>query len=176
MKPFRSFLGLMGVITMAGTACAADTAPLPVPDFGKIVDMAGAQERPDPKLHYRVIFAITKAAASPDKPNPSLDRVARFVNLLAHYGVPKDHRTIFAIVSGAATTIVRKPTVEGQVTPDTKLIEELTAAGVQVAVCSQAAHGHDLTINDLLPTVRMDVSAITTIAGLQARGYAYLPD
>lgn len=151
---------------MATAGQAAEMPTLAVPDFGQIVDVAGAQMRPDPKAHYRMVFGVTKAAAKPGQPNPSLDRVARFVNLLDHYGVPKDRRTIGAIVYGPATNVVRQPTAGASAGPDVRLIEELVAAGVQVAVCSQAAHAHDLAPADLLPNVRMDVSAITTIATL----------
>jgi hypothetical protein len=77
---------------MATAGQAADTPTLAVPDFGQIVDVAGAQMRRDPKAHYRMVFGVTNAAAKPDQTTPSLDRVARFVNLLDHYSVPKDLR------------------------------------------------------------------------------------
>ncbi|WP_454886369.1 hypothetical protein [Sphingomonas oryzagri] len=77
---------------MATAGQAAETPTLVVPDFGQIVDVAGAKMRPDPEAHYRIVFGVTKAAAKPDQPTPSLDRVARFVNLLDHYSVPKDIR------------------------------------------------------------------------------------
>lgn len=152
----------------------AETAPA-IPDFGKMVDVSGAQERPDPTLDYHVVFGVTRAAAKPDEPNPTLDRVARFVNLLTHYGVPKEHIHVVAIISGPATPIVKKA-ADGGAPPDVALIAELSAAGVQVALCSQAASAHGISAADLLPGVRLDVSALTTIATLHARGYAYLPD
>lgn len=82
---------------------------------------------------------------------------------------------IVAVVSGPATMIVHNSTGT-MPNPDAKLIEELNAAGVRIVLCSQAAHGRDLTAQDLLPHVRMDVSAITTIAALQMQGYGFIPD
>ncbi len=156
-------------------ARAADR-PRAVPDFGAIVDVPGAELPPDPKLRYRIVFGVTKAATDAGQVNPSLDRVARFVDLLDRYAVPPGHREVTAIISGPATAVVRKPTAGLPVSIDAKLIGELTEAGVRIAVCSQAAHGHGIATTDLLPGVHMDVSAITTIATLQAEGYQYLPD
>ena len=45
--------------------------------YGKTFPTDGAQTRPDAKLRYRVLFNITKAAPSPDKLNPSVEKVAR---------------------------------------------------------------------------------------------------
>ncbi|PZU09915.1 MAG: hypothetical protein DI605_09365 [Sphingomonas sp.] len=149
---------------------------LAVPHFGKIVDVPGAQERPDSKIEYRVVFGVTKAAPKRDQANPSLERVARFVNLLTHYGVGRDNIHVVAIISGPATAIVRKPDGGASQPIDAALIGELTSAGVRVAVCSQAASAHGIAATDLLPGVHLDVSAITTIATLQAKGYGYQPD
>ena len=167
-------LTAMTIIGLSGPAIAQST--LAVPQFGKIVDVPGSQERPDPKIDYRVVFGVTKAAPKPDQANPSLERVARFVNLLTHYGVGRDHIHVVAIISGAATAIVREPAGGASQSIDAALISELNSAGVRVAVCSQAASAHGIAATDLMPGVRLDVSAITTIATLQAEGYGYLPD
>lgn len=170
----RKILTAMTMIGLSGPAISQST--LAVPHFGKIVDVAGAQERPDPKIDYRVVFGVTKAASQPDQANPSLERVARFVNLLTHYSVGRDHIHVVAIISGAATAMVRKPDGGAPKSIDAALIGELNSAGVRVAVCSQAASAHGIAATDLLPGVRLDASAITTIATLQAKGYGYLPD
>ena len=90
-----------------GTSLAAqDNLVYPViPGFGGIVAVPSAAERPDPKLRYRVLFNVTKAASSPDKVNPSLEKVARFVNLL---GADKVHPAgdIAVIIHGPATPLV----------------------------------------------------------------------
>jgi intracellular sulfur oxidation DsrE/DsrF family protein len=172
MKKIAGLMMLMMAGAAAGTPASADT--LAVPHFGAIVDVPGAQMRPDASASYHVVFGVTKAAPASGSANPSLDRVARFVNLLAHYGVPRDHVHVVAIVSGPATGIVAKAGTTPS--PDAQLVAELIAAGVSIDLCSQAAHAHGLAQADLLPGVRLDVSAITTIATLQAQGYAYLPD
>ena len=94
----------MMAAAMAIPAASAQTRDGPaIVGYGKTFPTDGAQTRPDAKLRYRVLFNITKAAASPDKLNPSLEKVARFVNLLAIDGVKPSPGDIVAIVHGPAT-------------------------------------------------------------------------
>lgn len=84
--PKRALAALLlaAAMLMGGASLAAQGSlvyPV-IPGFGAIVVVPGAAERPDPKLCYRVLFNVTKAASSPDQVNPSLEKVARFVNLL----------------------------------------------------------------------------------------------
>src|SRR3546814_11610467 len=65
-----------------------------------------AAERPDPKLRYRVLFNVTKTASSPDRVNPSLEKVARFVNLLGPDKVHPATGDIAVIIHGPATLII----------------------------------------------------------------------
>ena len=164
-------------IAVSTTVSAADRPLQPaIPDFGTIVDDPTAQARPDPRLIYKVVFGITKAGAQTDRANPSLERVARFVNLLSQSGIPAGHIHVVAGISGAATPIVRRASPGASPSSDARLIDELTRAGVQVALSSQAAHAHGIAAADLLPSVRFDLSAMTTITGLQMQGFSYLPD
>jgi intracellular sulfur oxidation DsrE/DsrF family protein len=171
------------LLAMILPTSAMAAQPLAVPDFGAIASTTGASEHPDPALRYRVVFAVTKAAESPDKVAPSLERVARFLNLLAADGVHPKPGDIVAVISGPATLSVLsdKPYVartglKGDANPNLPLVEQLRSAGVVVSVCSQALHGMKIPTDEVAPGVRRDVAAVTTLANLQLRGYALIPD
>ena len=177
----RTAIAWLLAMILPTTAMAAQ--PASVKDFGAIAATTGASEHADPTLRYRVVFAVTGAADAPDKVAPSLERVARFVNLLAADGVQPKPGDIVAVVSGPATPIVladkayvARTGLKGSANPNLPLIERLRAAGVVVSVCSQALHGMKIPTDDVAAGVRRDVAAMMTIANLQLRGYALMPD
>ena len=168
---------------LAGGSCrAADAQVYPViPGYGGVVVTPGASERPDPKLRYRVVFNITKAAAEPDKPNPGLERVARFVNLLGADNVRPAPGDIVAIVQAGATPAILQNAAYAARTkeaenPNVALIAALAKAGVSVRVCSQAMAGHGITPDQVIKGIVIDDAALTTMANLQLRGFALIPD
>jgi intracellular sulfur oxidation DsrE/DsrF family protein len=165
----------------AGPSFAQQHRAPAIAPFGAAFATEGAMERPDPALHYRVVFPVTKASADPAKPNASLERVARFLNLLAADGVRVKPGEIVAILYGPATPVITNDAVYAAQTkapnnPNIALIAKLKAAGVVVAVCGQALQAHKYAVKDVAPGVRVDVSAMTTMANLQLRGWALLPE
>ena len=60
--------------------------------------------------------------------------------------------------------------------PSVDLIAKLKAAGVSVRVCGQALAAAKIARDEVLPDVQVDLSALTTVAALQLRGYALLVD
>lgn len=170
----------IGIIVMPATLSAQPMAPR-IAGHGAIAPLTGDETRADPALRYRLVFNVTKAAAAPDKVNPSLDKVARLLNLLGRDAIRPAAGDIVVIVHGAATPIVASSAVyeaktKAKLNPNLELIKKLRDAGVTVAVCSQALHANRITAKDLAPGVRVDLSAMTTLAALQLRGWALIPD
>lgn len=181
----RILAGLLLAATtlMGGTSVAAppDLLYPVIPRFGGIVAVPGAAERPDPNLRYRVLFNITKAASPPDQLNPSLEKVARFVNLLGADKVRPSPGDIVVIIHGPATPLIlqnapyaaRMKVAEN---PNVMLIAALRNAGVSVHVCSQAMIANKTTPDQVASGVVIDDSALTTLANLHLRGFALIPD
>lgn len=148
--------------------------------YGAITPMLDAANQPDPAIEYRVVFNITKAAVSPDKINPSLEKVARFVNLLGSNGVSAKPGAIVAIVHGSATPTIMTDAAYrakfGTANPNLPMIAALERAGVDMHVCSQALGGHRIGREAVAAPVTIDLSALTTLATLQLRGWAMIPD
>ena len=169
---------LLPVFMGAAAAMAQPSFPV-IKGHGGIQSTIGAGERPDEALRYRVVFNVTKPAAA-GKTNPTLERVARFVNLLGADGVRPQAGDLVAIVHGAATPSVMKDQAFkarfGSANPDLAVIAALRNAGVEVHVCSQALAGNKIVRGDVNPLVQVDVAALTTLANLQLRGYAMIPD
>lgn len=176
---------LLASVLLPSDGNAADRKPFrPLQGYGTTVNPADAAVRPDPALRYRVVFSVTRAAAKPGEVNPSLEKVARFLNLLGQDGVRIHPGDIVAVVHGPATPIVLTdaaylahagdPSI--RTNPNLALIEALRHAGVVVSVCSQALHGQKIEAREVAPGVRRDVAALTTLANLQLRGYALIPD
>lgn len=148
--------------------------------YGGIHSTSGTAERPDKALRYRIVFNITKASPAPDKINPSLERMARFINLLGAEGVRPMRGDLVAIVHGAATPLVMGDEAHrakfGVANPNIELIARLRAAGAEVHVCSQALAGNKIARVAVNRAVQIDAGALVTLANLQLRGYAMIPD
>ena len=99
------FLAVTMMVT-SGAALAADPRHPVVQGYGTISPMPDAKERPDRALRYRVLFSVTKAAASSDQANPNLEKVARFLNLLGANGVRPAPGDVAVVIHGPATSLV----------------------------------------------------------------------
>ena len=176
----RTLLALSIGLSVMPTTLSAQTSAPRIANYGAIAPLTGDETRAEPGLRYRLVF-VTKAAATPDKVNPSLDKVARLLNLLDRDNIRPAPGDIVVIIHGAATPIVTNSTAyeaktKAKLNPNLDLIEKLREAGVTVAVCSQALHANRISAKQLAPSVRIDLSAMTTLAALQLRGWALIPD
>ena len=88
---------------------------------------------------------------------------------------------IAVIIHGPATPLVLQNApyaarMKVAANPNAALIAALQKAGVSIRVCSQAMVGNEIMPNQVASGVEIDDSALTTLANLQIRGYALIPD
>ena len=178
--PFRRASLLLLAATLLGApSLAAPVFPV-IKGYGGMQPIVGTAERPDKALRYRVVFNVTKAPSASGKIDSTLDRMARFINLLGADGVRPDRGDLVAIVHGGATSSIMTDKAHrakfGVANPNIELIARLRAAGAEVHVCSQALAGNKIAKDAVNSAVQIDAAALTTLANLQLRGYAMIPD
>lgn len=169
---------LTATIVLAQGQALAQSA---VPGFGATHTAPNAGEHPSKSLRYKVLFSVTQGNGDTTKPNASLEKVARFMNLLAADGIQPMAGDVVAVIYGKATPIVMNTDAygarnNGAANPNLELIDQLKKAGVSVRVCSQALAGTSIAPESVDKRVEIDVAALTTLANLQLRGYALIPD
>jgi len=178
-RPLWSVVLALSLVTSTAWAGDGFWQTPTIAGAGKIHSMPQAAYQPDRKATYKVVFSLSKAGAKPTDVSPSLDHVARAVNLYVSAGVPLSHLKFVAIAAGAATPVVlndeqyRK--AYGVANPNLALIAQLRKAGVDVAVCAQAVAEHHFQYDWVDPKVTVALSALTTITELQHQGYALMP-
>lgn len=161
------------------TVCAGPAGAqqdLPVPGYPAARDVPGAGMLPDPATEHKVVFDAVRAADDVGDVNPMLVAVARYVNTLARYGVPRDKRRIAVVMHRGATPIVLKNEAfkarfDGHDNPNIDLIRRLHAAGVAFHVCGQGASAQDIDAGEILDEVQLDLWALTTMIDLGLKGY-----
>ena len=180
MRHVLTVIAAAAAIPAASALAAQSSAGPAIADYGRIFPEPDAANQPDPALRYRVVFNITKAPPEPTKLNPSLEKVARFLNLLAEGGVKPAPGDVVAIVHGPATTLVLTSEAYRQKygvdNPNLGLIDALRATGAEVHVCSQALHGQAIPRDAVASQIVVDVAALTTLTKLQLQGFALVPD
>ena len=181
MRTATAAAAMLLLALTTGLVQAQATARSGVPGFGATHTAPHAAERPSQSLRYKVLFNVTQGNDDTTKPNASLDKVARFINLLAADGVRPLPGDVVAVVYGKATPIVVDDAVyrvghNGAANPNLELIDQLRKSGVSVRVCSQALAAASIAPEAVDKRVQIDVAALTTLANLQLRGYALIPD
>jgi intracellular sulfur oxidation DsrE/DsrF family protein len=145
--------------------------------YGGVVPTPGAAE--PPRKGGKVVFDVTANAKEPGKVVPALERVAMLLNLGGLAGLKPADFQITVVLYGQATTAALSDGAYakngGGPNPNSDLLRQLKAAGVEVFVCGQALARKGFEPKDVRPDVRIATAALTVVMNKQAEGFAYVP-
>jgi intracellular sulfur oxidation DsrE/DsrF family protein len=169
----------LSVLALVGWAGSTYAQQLAVPGGPVARDVPGAKELPDPNRMYKVVFDIGKASPKPNEVSPGLVTIARYVNTLAKWGVPADHRKIAVILHQGGEEMIFtnqafRARTEGRDNPNIDMIKKLTAAGVSFRVCGQGVTGKKIDPKEILPEIEIDLWAMVAMVNLQLEGYVHI--
>lgn len=134
--------------------------------------------QPDTTMNYKILFFIVKND-HPKKVNFGLEHMAKMINLLHDAGVKQDHIHLVGIMTGRATACTVADSLYQKIyhinNPNDTLLTELTNQGhAKLYVCSQALAEMGYDGSYLNHNIKRALSAITTVAIYQLKGYAML--
>lgn len=177
-----------GIVALALATLLLPAAPLVaqdgfvagkvIPDFGKIATVES--DLPVPKDAVFKVDFDAHVRADRGKINPVLDAAARFINMHAAAGVDPDKIHLAIVIHGPAVFDVTRQAVydrggEPTTNANAALVAELLKHHVDIYVCGQSATAQKVAKSDLLPGVKMALSAMTAHALLQQQGYTLNP-
>ncbi len=154
----------------------ADNGPL-VEGYGRVftIEPDDVLFGPAPGRVFKVVFEAGLGAETPDRVDPALNNVARFLNMHGAVGVPKEDLQVALVMHrGAAKEALDNPGYQkrfGMNNPNLPLLEALAEAGVQIYLCAQSAAGRDMTWDEFASPVQLAFSAMTALVTLQQDGY-----
>ena len=147
-------------------------------DFGPTAPVE--QSEPVAKdTQFHIAFDVS-AAAEPDKINRTIESAARFINMHVAAGVPEENIHLAIVVHGGAAFDLTNAAFfaahkDGRANASAAAIAQLQDHGVEFYLCGQSAAAQGISNADLLPGVKMSLSAMTAHALLQQQGFTINP-
>jgi intracellular sulfur oxidation DsrE/DsrF family protein len=146
-----------------------------------VIPVADPTEVPDVKQDYKLLFEISER--NPDSTakeiNLSLDDVARILNLHYASGIPPKQIIPVVVLHGPGLDAVltnavyrKKHSIDN---PNIKLVHDLINVGTKFIVCGQALAFKGLTKDDVLPEMKVSLTAQTVLSNYQLHGYVLYP-
>lgn len=142
-----------------------------------VIPVADPTEIPDPKKDYKLLFELTaKNSDSLAKEiNSGLDEVARVMNLHVASGIPANKIIPVIVIHGPGIEAVmtnesykKKHSIDN---PNLQIIEDLKNARAKFIVCGQAMAFFEATKEDLLPDIKISLTAQTVLSNYQTQGF-----
>ncbi len=142
-----------------------------------VIPVDNPTEIPDPNKDYKLLFELTEK--NPDslakEINSGLDEVARLLNLHIASGIPAKRIIPVVVIHGPALRAIwvnerykKKYAVDN---PNVKLVQDLQNVGTKFIACGQAMAYNELKPQDLLPNVKVSLTAQTVLSNYQLQGY-----
>ncbi len=143
--------------------------------YGEVFTVESPDFKVDPNHEYKAVFDIMNSPESHDALNRSIETAARFLNMHAQAGVPKDKLKAAIVVHNAASKdIITNEAYQkryGSDNPNLGLIQALLDADVQVIFCGQSSAARNFPKEELIEGVQLALSAMTALIDLQGQGY-----
>ncbi len=145
--------------------------------FSGVIPVSNPTEIPDPKRVYKLLFEL--AGKNPDSLakdiNSSLDEVARILNLHVASGIPPKNIIPVIVIHGPGIEAVmnnesykKKHSMDN---PNIKIIHDMENVGTKFIVCGQAMAFFDAVREDLLPGIKISLTAQTVLSNYQSQGF-----
>ena len=176
---------MMRVLVLAALMATPAAAQLPAfhpgPVFADVAPIAtiDSDMAIPPGAVFKVTYDVT--AQSPvGTPNRAFETAARFINTHVEAGVPEVRINVAYVVHGKAIVDLLNPRAYaarngGKANATAALVAKLLAHRVDFYVCGQSAVGQGIAKTDLLPGVKMAISASSAHALLGIQGFTLIP-
>jgi intracellular sulfur oxidation DsrE/DsrF family protein len=176
---FRFFLALIAALLAAPLQAGEPSMGPVIEGYGPTYPMENRDRPLKSDFVYRAVFDIARYGDDPERLNPRLVSVARYLNMHARNGVPVENMQLAVVVHGAAVrNILNDEAYRSRFqvdNPNLDLVEKLHAAGVRIYVCGQSLAFGKVAKSELAAPVEVALSAMTMLTVLQSEGYALLP-
>lgn len=144
-------------------------------DYGPYYPIAEPDLTVTPDETMKVVFDITGISEDAKDRNRIIESAARFLNLHAANGLPVSHMKVALVIHGSASRDILKDDIYkeryGMENPNSGLLKALKEAGVDIYLCGQTAASRGIDREDVLPEVKMALSAMTALVKLQNQEY-----
>ena len=142
-----------------------------------VIPVKMVTEIPDPRMKYKLMFEIT--SSNPDsvakERNFSLVEVARVINLHVAAGVPLKNIIPVIVIHGSALNAISTNNYYREHykidNPNLDLISNLTKIGAKFIACAQAMVFFDFKTEELLPLVKISLTAQTVLSSYRLKGF-----
>ena len=149
-----------------------------IKDFGQTFKVENLDIKTDTTVTFKIIFDVSKTSEDKSMPNKYIVTAARFLNMHADAGVKKEQLKVAMTIHASAWQDVlnNKEYKEkfGVDNPNLKLIEALDSAGVDIILCGQTAIFRGLNKENVIPSVKFALSAMTALIQYQNKGYHFI--
>ena len=175
--------------TIAVSSClSAQSSPLPGQQMaGPVIQSTGMSFKVDdptfvipPNHTFKAFFIINAGGGDSAKVNEQVITMARYFNLHARNGIPEDRVKAAAVFHGNGWPAILNDSAfaarfGGKPNPSRKLVEELLQHGATLVLCGQTAGNRGIHREELLPGVKVAISAMSATEFLQSEGYQLIP-
>lgn len=158
---------------------AQEKKPGPViADYGAVWDIPNTDYPTDTTKVFKVMFDIMYSPEEPDIRNASIETAARFLNMHARAGVPQENLNVALVVHNKASKdLLTDAAYEkrfGMPNPNSEMLQQLIASGVEVIFCGQSSLSRNIPIDTTIEGVQLSLSAMTTILQLKDKNYTLI--
>jgi intracellular sulfur oxidation DsrE/DsrF family protein len=159
----------------ATTGAAQATYGPVLEDFGPVyyngpVDLVTPLDR-----DYKGLFEVADAPDEPDARSAAIETAARFLNMHAQAGVPRERLGAAVVLHGAAARYALSNAAYRERyevdNPNLPLIDALRSVGARIVICGQSAAARGYAKEELAAPVELALSAMTAVKVLQDEGY-----
>ena len=178
-SPLLLFLTLLFIQTTVSFGQKNEPTTGPVfNDVGAVFSIDDLDFLPDESQELKAIFDIDRKQTDPNASNPIISSLHRYYNMHVRYGVPKDKIHLALVLHGSSTKDALSPAVYKEKfktdNPNKDLINTLSEIGVDVYICGQSMSYMGYSKKDLLPEVKVALSAMTVLTVYQMDNYALI--
>ncbi|WP_159023551.1 DsrE family protein [Formosa sp. L2A11] len=133
---------------------------------------------PEPSQDLKAIFDIANKQPDAIKPNRIISSLHRYYNMHVRYGTPKENIHLALVLHGGAVKDALSSHVYHEKynvdNPNVDLIKTLSDMGVDIFLCGQSMTAKGYTKADLLPEVKVGLSAMSVLTVYQMNNYALI--
>lgn len=146
--------------------------------MGYVYDVNEADFIPDSTVVLKAIFDIERPQENPSELNPLINSLHRYLNMHVRKGIPLENIHLAFVLHGVSgkdalsNKAYRKR--HGVDNPNIAHIKALAEKGVHMYICGQSATYAGYKKSELLPEVKMALSAMTVLTIYQNNKYALI--